>query len=455
MNSAEIYKKLKEKGISEEEEQIILHEINFVPFKEDILKNDFKKYNDLYYENDFEKILQMKLPKITPLLALQTLDELIDRDKQREKDGFPRRIRLGKLIKPTKDGKGQVIIVPSTTEPKFYHDNRISENPQDMGETGGTGEEGEGEILGEQKVNHQQGDGEGSGAGEGGEESHDIAQEAFDLGKVLTEKFELPNLKDKGNKRSLIKYHYDLTDKNKGFGQLLDKKATLKKIIETNIQLGRVDDIDNIKPDNFIINPNDKIFRVLSKEKSFESQALVFFVRDYSGSMQGAPTEVVTSQHLMIYSWLMYQYQNRVETRYILHDTNAKEVPDFYTYYRSQVAGGTQVAPAIELINSIIETENLYKNYNIYVFYGTDGDDWESNGEKMIEATNKLLTYVNRFGITIAKNSWTTATQTTIEKYLVKSGLLSEKPNLIKLDSFPSTDVNENRIIEGIKKLTE
>jgi uncharacterized sporulation protein YeaH/YhbH (DUF444 family) len=151
----------------------------------------------------------------------------------------------------------------------------------------------------------------------------------------------------------------------------------------------------------------------------------------------------------------MYQYQNRVETRYILHDTNAKEVPDFYTYYRSQVAGGTQVAPAIELINSIIEAENLYKNYNIYVFYGTDGDDWESNGEKMIEATNKLLTYVNRFGITIAKNSWTTATQTTIEKYLVKSGLLSEKPNLIKLDSFPSTDVNENRIIEGIKKLTE
>jgi uncharacterized sporulation protein YeaH/YhbH (DUF444 family) len=455
MNSAEIYKKLKEKGISEEEEQIILHEINFVPSKEDILKNDFKKYNDLYYENDFEKILQMKLPKITPLLALQTLDELIDRDKQREKDGFPRRIRLGKLIKPTKDGKGQVIIVPSTTEPKFYHDNRISENPQDMGETGGTGEEGEGEILGEQKVNPQQGEGEGSGAGEGGEESHDIAQEAFDLGKVLTEKFELPNLKDKGNKRSLVKYHYDLTDKNKGFGQLLDKKATLKKIIETNIQLGRVDDIDNIKPDNFIINPNDKIFSVLSKEKSFESQALVFFVRDYSGSMQGAPTEVVTSQHLMIYSWLMYQYQNRVETRYILHDTNAKEVPDFYTYYRSQVAGGTQVAPAIELINSIIETENLYKNYNIYVFYGTDGDDWESNGEKMIEATNKLLTYVNRFGITIAKNSWTTATQTTIEKYLVKSGLLSEKPNLIKLDSFPSTDVNENRIIEGIKKLTE
>jgi len=324
-----------------------------------------------------------------------------------------------------------------------------------MGETGGSGDEGEGEVLGEQKVNPQQGEGEGTGAGEGGEESHDISQEAFDLGKVLTEKFELPNLKDKGNKRSLVKYHYDLTDKNRGFGQLLDKKATLKKVIETNIQLGRVNKDGDINTDDFLINPQDQVFRVLSKEKSYESQALVFFVRDYSGSMQGDPTEVVTSQHLMIYSWLMYQYQGRVETRYILHDTNAKEVEDFYTYYRSQVAGGTQVAPAIELVNKIIEEENLAREYNIYVFYGTDGDDWESTGEKMLKATDKLLTYVNRFGITIAKNSWTTAAQTTIEKYLEKSGLLKNKPDLIKLDSFSSTNVNENRIIEGIRKLTE
>ena len=455
MNLKKLYKILKEKGLTKEQEELILREVNFVSEEQTAPKEEFKKFSELYYENDFEKILQMYLPTLTPYLSLQTLDELLERDKQREKDGFPRRIRLGKLVKPSKDGKGQVIIVPSTTEPKFYHDNSISEDPNDMGETGGSGDEGEGEVLGEQKVNPQQGEGEGTGAGEGGEESHDISQEAFDLGKVLTEKFELPNLKDKGNKRSLVKYHYDLTDKNRGFGQLLDKKATLKKVIETNIQLGRVNKDGDINTDDFLINPQDQVFRVLSKEKSYESQALVFFVRDYSGSMQGDPTEVVTSQHLMIYSWLMYQYQGRVETRYILHDTNAKEVEDFYTYYRSQVAGGTQVAPAIELVNKIIEEENLAREYNIYVFYGTDGDDWESTGEKMLKATDKLLTYVNRFGITIAKNSWTTAAQTTIEKYLEKSGLLKNKPDLIKLDSFSSTNVNENRIIEGIRKLTE
>src|SRR5690606_28327148 len=99
-----------------------------------------------------------------------------------------------------------------------------------------------------------------------------------------------------------------------------------------------------------ILNPQDEIYRILSAEKDFESQAVVFFLRDYSGSMQGKPTEAVTSQHLLIYSWLMYQYNVNVQTRFILHDQSAKEVKDFYTYHNSSVAGGTNVYPAFELV---------------------------------------------------------------------------------------------------------
>ena len=32
---------------------------------------------------------------------------------------------------------------------------------------------------------------------------------AYELGRILTEQFELPNLKDKGKKRSLTRYTYD------------------------------------------------------------------------------------------------------------------------------------------------------------------------------------------------------------------------------------------------------
>ncbi len=434
-------------GLSPEDAKNLIFDIELKNIKE-----IHQIVNNIYEANDFETFHQLSTTEKT--IYLKSLDDLLEQDKQREKDGFPRRIRLGKLIKPSKDNKGEVIIVPSTSEPKFYHDNSISKDENDLGETGGTGEEQEGEILGEQQAKPQEGEGEGNGAGEGGGEGHDITQEAFDLGKVLTEQFELPNLKDKGKKRSLSKFKYDLTDIKKGFGQLLDKKATIKEIIKKNILLGKIEKADNnFDPEDLIITPKDHVFRIMSKEKDYESQALVFFIRDYSGSMQGAPTETVSTQHLLIYSWLMYQYQNKVENRFILHDTEAKEVEDFYTYYRSNIAGGTKVAPAFELVEKIISEENLDKDYNIYIFYGTDGDDWESAGTNAIKSIKNLLPKINRLGITIAKNAWSAGKETTIETYIKKSELLNLKADKIRLDSFKADAANEDRIIEGIRKL--
>src|SRR5690606_1906605 len=113
----------------------------------------------------------------------------------------------------------------------------------------------------------QEGGGAGPGQGEG--EQHELESSAYDLGRILTEQFELPNLKDKGKKRSLTRYTYDMTDRNRGHGQLLDKKATLRKIVETNIHLGNLPDVNAIDPSRFIISPKDMVYRVLSREKDF------------------------------------------------------------------------------------------------------------------------------------------------------------------------------------------
>jgi len=149
----------------------------------------------------------------------------------------------------------------------------------------------------------------------------------------------------------------------------------------------------------------------------------------------------------------MYQYQSNVISRFILHDTEAKEVPDFHSYFTLQVAGGTQVAPAFELVNQIVEKENLIVDYNIYVFYGTDGDDWDNQGEKMIPALKEMLRYVNRVGISISKNSWSKDKDTVVENYLNDSGIIKDKPELIKVDAFNADDVSEERLIKGIKIL--
>jgi uncharacterized sporulation protein YeaH/YhbH (DUF444 family) len=379
--------------------------------------------------------------------GIRTVDELLERDKRREKDGFPRKIRVGRMIKPGKGAKDKVVIVPTTVEEKFIHDRSFKMEEEEP--SGGTGEGEEGEVIGEEPIQKESGEG-GAGEGQGG--PHEMESSAYDLGKVLTEKFELPNLKEKGKKRSLTHYTYDLTDRNRGVGQILDKKATLRKIVETNINLGNLSDREHIDSTRFIISPQDMIYRILSREIDYESQAMVFFLRDYSGSMQGNPTELVVSQHVLIYSWLLYQYARQVETRFILHDTEANEVADFHTYYNSRVAGGTKVVSAYRLVNEIVQKEGLARDYNIYIFHGTDGDDWDREGKETIPELKTMLTYANRVGITVVQNAFGSGAKTEVEKYIAGSKLLEENPELLRMDTIEA-EADEARLITGIKKL--
>lgn len=396
-------------------------------------------------------VLQGLSPPVAAYVStIRSIDDLLEKDSQREKDGFPRKIRVGRMIKPGKGGKGKVVVVPTTVEEKFIHDPNFAEQEAGQGD-GGSGDGETGEVIGEVPVRDpEQAGAGGPGQGEGGQ--HEMESSAYDLGKILTEQFQLPNLQDKGKKRSLTRYTYDMTDRNRGSGQLLDKKATLRQILETNIHLGNIPKDEDIDPSQLIVSPKDKIYRILSKEKDFESQAVVFFLRDYSGSMAGKATELVVTQHVLIYSWLLYQYANQVESRFILHDTDAKEVDDFYTYYNTQVAGGTQVFSALELVNRIVKTENLAADNNIYVFHGTDGDDWDTEGKKALPALVEMIAYANRVGVTIAEHAGGTPNNTEVERYLKKSGLLEKHPRLIRLDVI-TENADEPRLIEGIKHL--
>ncbi len=414
---------------------------------EKLLIDGIDDHHDLY------RLQGIPRPVSAYMTHLRSLDELLEQDKQREKDGFPKKIRVGRMVKPGRGGKDKVVVVPTTVEEKFIHD-RVKKKSEESESTGGTGTGEKGEVIGEEPV-RAPGQKGAAGSGQGEDSPHEMESSAYDLGKMLTEKFELPNLKDKGKKRSLTRYTYDLTDKHQGFGQLLDKKATLRKIVETNIHLGNLPDPDDIDPTRFLISPQDMIYRVLSREKDWESQAMVFFLRDYSGSMIGQSTEVVVAQHVLIYSWLLYQYARQVETRYILHDTDAREVPDFYTYYNLGVAGGTKVASAYRLVNKIVKDESLAKDYNIYVFHGTDGEDWDAEGKETLPELKKMLTYANRVGITIAEHTQPASGSqytTEVEKYIKKSKLLEEKSKHLRLDAI-NKEADESRIIEGIKRL--
>lgn len=386
-----------------------------------------------------------------PLLRLQTLDELIERDKQRERDGFPKKVILGRIASPR--GRKSVI-VPTVTEEKFYHDTR-PKAPGQGGDEGGSGDGEEGEVIGESPLKEEGEDGQGSGPGDqSGAPGHELDDSrAFDIGKALTEHFQLPNIQEKGKKCSLFRYTYELTDINRKFGQILEKKRSLRNILKTNRILGTFDP-DDISFDRLVISPVDLVYRIVSPEKEYESQALVFFIRDYSGSMYGETTEVVLSQHVLIYSWLVYQYSERVDKRFVLHDTEAKEVENFVTYYRLNNGGGTNIASAYKLVNKLVEDNNLAADYNIYVFQGTDGDDWDSDGKEALPEIAKMLTYVSRMGITVVRNRGGSS-DSYIERYLNSSKVLEKNPNLVKLVTLNVNDRSQDKLIDSIRRLVE
>ncbi len=65
--------------------------------------------------------------------------------------------------------------------------------------------------------------------------------------------------------------------------------------------------------------------------------------------------------------------------------------------------------------------------------------------------SERAETYSNRIGITITEHAYS-AGNSEVQRYLNKSRLLDEKPDLLRLDVM-GEDADEQRLIEGIKKL--
>lgn len=393
--------------------------------------------------------MQDRLLNQTPAASLRSLDDLLGIDDQREKDGFPKKIKIGRVLA----GPGKIIMVPYVEEEKLIHGEfepkSEDEDNKDIGENAGHGDGEVGDVIGESPIPGE-GEGEGEEPKAGKDEGeHGIEAEAYKLGKELLEKFQLPNLKDRGKKIPTDEYIYDLTDRHKGSGQLLDKKATLRSIVRTNIALGRMDK-DNIDTTKLVVGPQDKVYRVLSRERVWKSQAVVFFLRDYSGSMYGEPTKAIVTQHLMIYAWLLVQYEKLVVPRFFLHDTKAKEV-SVEDYFKLSAGGGTFIPSVYKEVTKTVEGEALARDYNIYVFQGTDGEDGD-DGKEAIPEIQKILGYVNRMGVSVLKGPYYGDRETEFEQYLKKGNIL-EKKNLFRMHVMSSAGVTDEKNIEAIKAL--
>ena len=139
------YQRLKKRGLGPEQKRVIELELQMA--KENNSHNSTDSRYHHFGRNrrydDGSLFYGMTDPQML-FAPPRSLDDLLERDNQREKDGFPRKIRVGKMIKPVRDGGDKVVVVPTTVEEKFLHDEvRIDEEGDGNGEDGGGDGDGE------------------------------------------------------------------------------------------------------------------------------------------------------------------------------------------------------------------------------------------------------------------------------------------------------------------------
>ncbi|MCZ7647877.1 MAG: DUF444 family protein [Planctomycetota bacterium] len=321
-------------------------------------------------------------------LQLQEGVSKIERDHSRFRSIVRGRIKkdLRKYITNSemmgKKGKDLVSIpVPQIELPRF----RFGRN------MGGVGS-GEGEVGDPVGGQPQPGDGQGEAGDQPGEHALEVELTLEELAKILGEELELPNVAPKGQKTIVTQKERYKTISRQGPESLRHFKRTYVRALRRQIALGLYD------PKNPRIIPikEDKRYKSWQITHVPESNAVIFYMMDVSGSMGDEQKELVRTTAFWIDTWLRSQYK-RLESRYITHDAAAREV-DMETFYRTRESGGTAISSAYRLCADVVDDQFPSANWNIYVFHFSDGDNLLSDNEHCFRILREdLLPKLNLF----------------------------------------------------------
>ena len=175
---------------------------------------------------------------------------------------------------------------------------------------------------------------------------------------------------------------------------LLHKKKTLKNAIKRAISSDEFDpdDVTNIYPI-----AQDKIYKTWNVIDSPDINAAIFFLQDISWSMDGEKRELVRELCWYLEQWIKKFYK-QVDLKHIVHDVVAREV-DQEKFYGFEAGGGTKISSAFELTSDIIDSSYPLEDWNMYIFYFSDGENWSSDTARCIDIIDELQTKCNLIGV--------------------------------------------------------
>ena len=227
---------------------------------------------------------------------------------------------------------------------------------------------------------------EGEGGNNEGEVKLLLEFKADDIIDWLWEELQLPDLQPKRNTsvedEEYVREGWD----RHGARARLDRRRTVKEAVKRRATQ------ENPVP----FTNEDLRFKQLVQRRKPATNAVVIFALDVSASMTDAERKLAKSFFFFVLQGIRRRY-GKVETRFIAHTTQAWEFSES-EFFNVSGSGGTGASTAFKLAVELVEAEYDPSQYNGYLFYASDGENFTEDRAAATEYLTRLGRLLNYIG---------------------------------------------------------
>ncbi len=262
---------------------------------------------------------------------------------------------------------------------------RLADNQMESYRNAGQGQGQPGDVLRPAQQRPDEDD-EAEGDNSEGEVRLLLELKVDDIVDWLWEELKLPDLQPKPkttlSEDEFVREGWD----KRGARARLDRRRTVKEAVKRRA----------IQQDPVPFSNEDLRFRQLVHRRKPATNAVVLFALDVSASMTDAERKLAKTFFFFVLQGIRRKY-GKVETRFIAHTTQAWEFsePDFFQVTGT---GGTGASTAFELAIEMIEAEYDPAQYNGYLFYASDGENFTEDRSAATAGLSKLTQLLNYVG---------------------------------------------------------
>ncbi len=229
----------------------------------------------------------------------------------------------------------------------------------------------------------------GQGGNEDGGIQYTLEFRIDDIVDWLWEEMQLPNLEAKAGKSREDDWTREGWDR-RGARSRLDRRRSLKESIKRRgVQTTAGQEAPTFTDE-------DLRYRQLAKREQPATQAVVVLLLDVSGSMGERERQISKTFFFWAIQGLRRQYRH-LELVFVAHTSEAWEFQE-EEFFRVSGTGGTVASAGLKKVREIIDERFSPAQYNVYLFYASDGENFPSDQPQAFAALQDLAKDCNYAG---------------------------------------------------------